>query len=188
MKLNLGCGGDHLDGWVNADKYPEAHPDVVLDLETFPWPFAEDSVDEVLLKHVLEHVGRDSDTFLAIIKELYRICKDGAQVRVIVPHPRHLDFLTDPTHVRPITPELFLHFSRKVNAKWQSLGLPGTPLALYIGVDFEIVSSQSFLEGNWNAQFEAGKMSRDDLDFAIRTYNNVVSHTDTVLQVLKAGA
>ena len=176
MKLNLGCGSDHMEGWLNADKYPAANPDLVLDMERLPWPIEDDAVEEILLKHVLEHVGRDSDTFLGIMKEIYRVCRHGALVRVIVPHPRHMDFITDPTHVRPITPELFLHFSRKVNAQWQAMKLPGTPLALYTGVDFEIVSTQAFLEGNWQAQYESKKISLEDVAFAIATYN-----TDYVL-------
>jgi hypothetical protein len=68
-----------------------------------------------------------------------------------------------------------------------ALGLPGTPLAKYLGVDFEIVSSQVFLERNWQTQFESKKISREDLDFAIRTYNNVVLYTDTMLRVIKGG-
>ena len=37
------------------------------------------------------------------MKELYRISCDQANIHISVPHPRHDDFLADPTHVRPIT-------------------------------------------------------------------------------------
>ena len=36
MKLNLGCGKDYIDGWVNVDLYDDSKCDVVYDLEKFP--------------------------------------------------------------------------------------------------------------------------------------------------------
>ena len=36
MKLNLGCGHDYVDDWVNVDFYDNSKCDVVHDLEKFP--------------------------------------------------------------------------------------------------------------------------------------------------------
>src|ERR1700677_1021370 len=82
MKLNLGCGGQILDGWVNVDKFGK--PDQVFDLESFPWPWADNSVDEILLSHVLEHLGQSPQVFIAIMRELYRVCRDGATLHIRV--------------------------------------------------------------------------------------------------------
>ena len=62
-------------------------------LEKLPWPWADDSVQEMRFSHVLEHLGADATTYLSIIKELYRVCRDGAQIFIVVPHPRHDHFL-----------------------------------------------------------------------------------------------
>lgn len=35
-KLNLGCGFDKREGWINADNFKECHPDVLFDIQTFP--------------------------------------------------------------------------------------------------------------------------------------------------------
>jgi len=88
MKLNLGCGQNKLQGYVNTDREPAVKPDVLMDLEKFPWPFEDDSVDEVVAFHVLEHVGATSEMFVRIMQELYRVCRAGAEVRIAVPHPR----------------------------------------------------------------------------------------------------
>jgi glycosyltransferase involved in cell wall biosynthesis len=185
MKLNLGCGGDHRPGWVNVDKYPEAKPDKVMDLERLPWPLEDDCADEILLKHVLEHLGRDTDTFLGIMKELYRVTKPGGKVHIWVPHPRHSDFLADPTHCRPVLPDLFLHFSLDVNRDWQQRGLPGTPLAMYLGLDFQIEASTLHLDPHWLGQWQSGRLKAEELDYAIRSYNNVVQQVEVVLRAQK---
>ena len=55
MRLNLGCGDVHMDGYLNVDKEAGCLPDKIQDLEVFPWDFKDDSVDQVILSHVLEH-------------------------------------------------------------------------------------------------------------------------------------
>jgi hypothetical protein len=94
LKLNLGCGKNPKPGYVNVDKYD--NPDVLHDLETFPWPWKDNSVNEIRLIHVLEHLGERKEVFLNIIKELYRICVASATIHIVVPHPRHDDFINDP--------------------------------------------------------------------------------------------
>lgn len=60
MRLNPGCGYDRREGYLNVDRRGACEPDLVLDLEALPWP--ADSADEILLKHTLEHLGRDPET------------------------------------------------------------------------------------------------------------------------------
>lgn len=184
-QLNLGCGSDRRSGYWNVDKYAAAGPDEVVDLERLPWPFADDSADEIVLHHVLEHLGQSSDTFLGILRELYRVCAPGALVRITVPHPRHQDFLQDPTHVRPIVPELFLHTSLTVNQHWAEKGLPGTPLARYLGLDFTIVSVDQRLDPYWRAWLAADPARQREIDQVARNNNNVVQEVEVVLRAEK---
>ena len=53
LRLNLGCGMNHIEGFLNVDRFGE--PDLRHDLEVFPWPWPDDSVCEIMLEHVLEH-------------------------------------------------------------------------------------------------------------------------------------
>ena len=103
-----------MAGYVNVDKFDYGKPDTLMDLEETPWQFADDSVDEIMLNHTLEHLGRDAQTFFAIIKEIYRVCKNNALIEINVPHPRHDHFINDPTHVRIVTPALLDLFSKKI--------------------------------------------------------------------------
>jgi ubiquinone/menaquinone biosynthesis C-methylase UbiE len=82
MKLNIGCGDKKRVGYVNVDYC--GSPDVVKDLSVFPWPWADDSIDEVYSEHFLEHAQDYERTIL----EIHRILKPGGVIWFIVPHFR----------------------------------------------------------------------------------------------------
>ncbi|WNC89639.1 glycosyltransferase family 9 protein [Paraburkholderia sp. FT54] len=185
MKINLGCGSDYRQGWLNVDQWPDARPDLVMNLEEMPWKLDDNCADEILLKHVLEHVGQSGSTFLAIIQELYRVCKPDAIIHIEVPHPRHKDFLSDPTHVRPILPELFQCLDLATVELWQEHHLPGTPLAKYLKVDFECTRAQYHLSPHWQQERAAGRIDDAALLHAIESYNNVVEWIEIGLRVRK---
>lgn len=185
MKLNLGCGFNKKNGYVNVDKFDACQPDVTADLEATPWPFATNVADEVIFNHSLEHMGEDTDTFLEIIKELYRICKPGATVQINVPHPRHDNYIGDPTHVRIITPQLLSLFSKKLNYHWQKVGAANSPFAIYLDVDFEIRHTVQVVEQKYLALLEDKSISEAELTAIINERNNVVSEYKITLEAIK---
>ena len=138
MKLNLGCGPRRLEGYLNIDTVAAFQPDRLIDLEQTPWDLPSDGAEEVLLNHVLEHLGASTGTFLAVLSELYRVCADGALIRINVPHPLHEHFRTDPSHVRQITPQTLSMFSRVECEQAAAVASPMTPWATILGVDFEL--------------------------------------------------
>jgi SAM-dependent methyltransferase len=80
MRLNLGAGATHLDGFTSVDL---SDADICHDLSVFPWPFADNSADAILASHVLEHFSlSDACHFLA---ECARILKPGARLSLAVP-------------------------------------------------------------------------------------------------------
>lgn len=188
MKLNLGCGHHKLEGFVNVDSAPHCEPDRLVDLERLPWPFADDSADEAMLRHVLEHLGQDPAVYLGVMRELYRVCRDGATVTIVVPHPRHDSFLNDPTHVRPVTPAGLEMFSKARNREWIAAGLANTPLALQLDVDFELAKVTMHPDEPWAGQLRERRITNADLHQAMRLYNNVIREIEIVLRVRKGDA
>ena len=146
MRLNMGCGFNHIDGFVNVDREHECSPDLVWDLESFPWPWETNSVEEVRFTHSLEHLGQYTDCFKGIMKELYRVCRDGALVIVEAPWPLHIEYLSDPTHVRPLTPSLFGTMDKSVTDEWERKRWAGTPLSRYWQVDFRITNNEMWAD------------------------------------------
>ncbi len=183
IKLNLGCGARLFEGFVNVDKY--GNPDVKHDLEQFPWPWPDSSVEEVRLIHVLEHLGRDPDVFIGIMKELYRVCRAGARVNIVVPHPRHDDFIGDPTHVRPVTVQVMTLFDRAVCEEWQRQGFANTPLAIYHDVDFRVVRHELVPDEPYRKLLEEKRITFAELERTARSNNNVVSEIHLELEVRK---
>lgn len=110
-RLNLGCGRDLREGWINLDAVALPGVDVVADLSKCaktPLPFEDDGIDEFLLSHLLEHIPEP----LPLMAELYRIAKPGAKMQIRVPHGAHDDAWTDPTHVKPYFARSFGYFSQ----------------------------------------------------------------------------
>ena len=110
-KLNVGCGRNIQEGWLNLDSAPLPGVDIVCDLETVRQTridLPDDSVDQFLVSHVIEHI-RDS---LGLMQELWRLAAPGAVAVVRVPHGGSDDAWEDPTHVRAYFPGSFGYFAQ----------------------------------------------------------------------------
>ena len=81
-KLNLGCGEFKKGGFINVDRDEKLKPDVVHDLDKFPYPFADDEFALIEADHTLEHLR---DPF-AVMRELHRILASGGRLIIRVPH------------------------------------------------------------------------------------------------------
>lgn len=85
IKLNIGCGTDYKDGWVNIDNNSDNNIDK-LDLNwdlRKPLPFKDGTVDFIFNEHFIEHLtveeGQD------VIKNLMRLLKVGGVLRIATP-------------------------------------------------------------------------------------------------------
>lgn len=185
MNLNLGCGSKIYDDYVNVDKFDLYDIDIQHDLEKFPYPFDDNSVEEIILSHVLEHIGQDPAIFIKILKEFYRICKNQALINISVPHPRHDDFISDPTHVRPITVTGLSLFDKAQNEEWERIGAANTPLGLIHNLNFKIESVSYKIEDDIMSKFKEGQIDQQRFDFMIKHYNNIIKQIDIKWRVIK---
>lgn len=81
-KLNLGCGEFHKPGFLNVDFGARIPPDLVHNLNEFPYPFADDEFELIEADHVLEHLENP----FAVMREAHRILSPEGKLVIRVPH------------------------------------------------------------------------------------------------------
>lgn len=94
--LDLGCGSNKLKGSIGIDKNKECNPDIVHDLNKFPYPFKKNTFDVINARCILEHLLNTLD----VLNELYRISKPNAIIKIIVPHFSSQGAWNTPSHVK----------------------------------------------------------------------------------------
>lgn len=133
VKLDLGCGQNIREGFEGVDLYAKEAKHKV-DLFSFPWPWADNSVDEINSSHFIEHIpmtyvckthGHEAvpclgnpDLFFAFFDECWRILKPNGKMHIVCPAVRSERAFQDPTHRRFIAQATFFYLSdvwRKAN-------------------------------------------------------------------------
>ena len=137
VRLDLACGNNLQKGYTGIDIVgkPDSQAEIQHDLMQFPWPFEDNSVDEVFASHYLEHIPHGNgyeDPFFSFFDEVYRILKPGGLARFIVPYYSSVRAFQDPTHLRYITEPTFNYLTKT----WREMN----KLTHYpVKCDFEIV-------------------------------------------------
>lgn len=159
---------------MNVDNDPVCQPDLCVDLESETWPFQDNSVSEIQAIHVLEHMGQTTASWFHIWKEIYRVCAHEAKIEIAVPHPRHDNFLIDPTHVRPIFPETIALFDQMRNIKdFENKGAE-SKLGLRLGIDIEVHQARYDFPDEIEKQILSGdEQFKMSLSQDLRHLNNV---------------
>lgn len=113
--LLIGCGTRReLDFDANRDQpyvlttvdIVDTHnPDVVWDLDHTPWPFEDNSYDEVHAYEVLEHLGAQghAPSFFGTFAEIYRVLKPDGMLVGSCPKWDGIWAWSDPSHKRVIS-------------------------------------------------------------------------------------
>ncbi len=166
-KLNLGCGMDIKNGWINVDCVKNMGVDKVFDLNQFPYPFKENQFDLILLNAILEHLDNPEK----VIEEIWRISKHSAKIFISVPHFSCWQTWGDITHKRAFNSTSLFPFSIKkshrsssslINQKKELFEI-GTKITLgkfkkFFGFEFLINlnnASRGFYERNFAYIFPA---------------------------------
>ena len=108
MILQLGCGRKPVEGRVNVDLVQMDGVDVVHNLDVTPWPWGDDTVTEIHAPHIFEHVTDP----LGFMEQAHRVLVAGGLLHIEVPHWKHQNAFTDPTHLRYCTEDTFRYWVR----------------------------------------------------------------------------
>ena len=103
-KLNIGCGNDIKEGYINLDISKLPGVDVVCDIENSFLPFENNIFEHIICYDILEHVD-----YPKVLKEIYRVLKVDGIVEIRVPHFTSSNNFIDPTHKKMFSFRTF-HF------------------------------------------------------------------------------
>jgi len=86
MKLNIGCGGRLISGFVNIDI--EDHGGNVVHDVRKGLPYDDNSVEFINASHFIEHLNLFEA--ITVLKECHRVLKPSGRIRITVPDTRLL--------------------------------------------------------------------------------------------------
>lgn len=146
--LLLGCGNSHDkrmqfedegfrgSPWAKFEDYSnltlsdvdpeicEKYDATYADLDTFPYPWEDESFDEIHAYEVLEHTGSlgDGDFFFAQFNEFWRMLRPGGYMMISVPMWDAEVAWAAPDHKRVLPPGMFGYLTEEY---YDNIGKPG---------------------------------------------------------------
>ncbi|MFX0141167.1 MAG: methyltransferase domain-containing protein, partial [Candidatus Hodarchaeota archaeon] len=82
LKLNLGCGNEKKEDWVNIDIDRRVKPDLIADAKNL-YMFYDETIDEIICYHLFEHFIYSEA--IKALSEWYRILKPGGKLSIELP-------------------------------------------------------------------------------------------------------
>jgi len=95
VNLNLGCGLDIREGWINHDIIKHSKHITAWDLNDTPWPWGTSTIDVIDAISVFEHLKL---TFIETLNECWRILKPTGAIHIKYPLNTSPFIREDPTH------------------------------------------------------------------------------------------
>lgn len=132
--LDLGCGRKKTPGAVGLDGSRNADADVIGDLDRPPYPLKSNVFDRVVLHNVIEHLA----DVVAVLGEVHRVARPGAEVIIRTPHFSSLYSWRDVTHRHHLSLD-------SLDAFTHDTGLDN----FYTGARFEIVEKRIVFGKSW---------------------------------------
>jgi len=129
-------------GSIGIDRNPACRADVLCDLDHIPYPFADNSFDQLRAIHVIEHL---SDVIRSM-EEFHRLVRPGGRVRIETPHYTDFSSFCDPTHRWHLTTFSFRYFGEDhagfgyySRSKFREISMRVKLLALWRWLGFEFL-------------------------------------------------
>jgi SAM-dependent methyltransferase len=140
--LDVGCGINKYPGAIGIDRNPATRADVLCDLDHIPYPFADNSFDQLRAIHVIEHV---SDVIRSM-EEFHRLVRSGGRVRIETPHYTDFSSFCDPTHRWHLNSYSFRYFGQDhagfgyyTDRRFREISIRVKLLALWRWLGFEFL-------------------------------------------------
>ena len=177
LKVDIGCGRNPRPGFLGLDI--EAHGQQWVRDVRRGLPFADNTVSEVNLSHVLEHVHGGEDLYF-FLSEIYRVCHHNAKVYIRVPHTDSKEAF-DPSHLSYWN-DLSMRFLN--NTRDNQLPVPSIYYWDFIIVKEEINGIELYVEAKVNKQLIAGEVQSGKTSIIVVHYGELI-HTKKCIESIQ---
>ena len=109
MKINIGCGRDYKEGWVNTDISLDVKADMYFDVGKESILIEDEQAELVYISGVLEQIGPNQELKYAL-NQCWRLLKAGGKIVIVVPNAKYAIAHRDPMDIRKFTPDTFRYF------------------------------------------------------------------------------
>jgi glycosyltransferase involved in cell wall biosynthesis/predicted SAM-dependent methyltransferase len=82
-RLNLGCGLDYKEGWINADLDKNVKADLYFDIRK-KFPLKDSQYNYILIQDLLEHLTKEDGR--RFLEECWRILAPGGKIEIRIPN------------------------------------------------------------------------------------------------------
>jgi predicted SAM-dependent methyltransferase len=110
LKLDIGCGPNKEQGFIGIDSKQYPGVDFVHDIETYPWPFPDNSFTLLSASHYIAHINPLNTGFIRFMNECWRVLKPGGQFRIVTPYAGSTAYWSDPANVNGTTAHTWHYF------------------------------------------------------------------------------
>jgi ubiquinone/menaquinone biosynthesis C-methylase UbiE len=175
IRLDIGCGKNKKEGFTGIDQFKMEGVDVVMDVRK-PWPYEDNSVEEVHSSHFVEHLnGIERVSFF---NELYRVLKPDAKATIITPHWASNRAYGDFTHQWPPVAEMLFYYLSK---KWRATDAPHTD------IQWNPQGYQCDFEATWGYGMRPDLVTRNPeyQQFAMQNYKEACLDIHATLKAVK---
>ena len=126
LRYNLGCGFNKMEGYINVDRAKICKPDILADVTILPWTWAKsDKASEIYFGDLAEHITREQNTWIKVLRECHRVLKKGGLLKLRVPECREGNLkaaVTDPTHTSNYFTEDSIDYLDCRHSRWKNFG------------------------------------------------------------------
>ncbi len=167
LKLDLGAGNKHKEGFIRIDKAEAVDPDILCDFDNNGIPLPNRSVGEIEAIAVLEHCKN----VIFMINEMWRVCENGAKIFIGVPHPSCDDQYGDPTHIS--------FFTEHSASYWDCRSFH------YTNTDYGVKSKFNVLKVEFEYDPDLELIPEANRAFAIKHFRNIITRVHFYLEAQK---
>lgn len=182
-KINLGCGIEKYENFINVDKEELFKPDEVVDLNDTKWPWKDNEFCYISAKNILQFLESDVNA----LKEMYRISENGATWEIKIPNPMSVLSDSEIGTKRKFSLNYFLNLDQK-NLMDENIvkNNINNLFAYKEKIDVEIVDISLQYHTLWKKRLDENLINLEQLNEAQKQLWNIVDYCTILMQVHKA--